>query len=124
MPEPSTETRVALLEQAVEQIVGNVDEIKDATNRIADAMETIARLEERQLAMSSGLERANGDIGNLYGRVHAIEMKQPENASTNQWVREVIRVVLIGVVAAGVATAVGGARSPAAAKSTAPVVQR
>jgi len=116
MAEPSNETRIALLEQAVEQIGSNVGEIKDSTRKIADAMETIARLEERQLAMSSGLERANKDIGALYGRVHQLEQQQPENSQTSQWVREAIRVVLIGVVAAGVASVVGGVRSPAAAK--------
>lgn len=107
MGEPSYETRVALLEQAVGQIGDNVREIKDATVAIAESVQSIARLEERQLSMSSGLERANEDITNIYGRVHALEVKQPESAMTNRWVNKAVDVLIVALVAGMVSVAIG-----------------
>lgn len=118
MAEQSYETRVALLEQAVGQIGDNVREIKDATVAIAESVQSIARLEERQLSMSSGLERANEDITNIYSRVHALEVKQPESAMTNRWVNKAVDVLIVAVVAGMVSAAVGNRAASSAVAQT------
>jgi hypothetical protein len=92
----------------------DVSEIRVAVAKVADALERLARLEERQVAISGSLERAFTAIGkvetrlreNVEPRLGAIEQNMPVQQLTSRWVERGV-VAAATVVLVYVAKAVG-----------------
>lgn len=90
----------------------DVSEIRAAVAKVADALERLARLEERQVAVSGSLERAFAAIGkvearlreNIEPRIGAIEQSMPVQQLTSRWVER-------GVVAASTVALVYAAKA-------------
>lgn len=64
----------------------DVSEIKGAVARVAEALERLARLEERQATASAALERAFGAIAKMETRLRGLEQAQPVQQMTSDWV--------------------------------------
>lgn len=72
-----------------EQMVGvreDIGEIKGALSRVADALERLARLEERHATVASALDRAFGAIKSIDLRLKVVELAQPVQRLTSGWI--------------------------------------
>lgn len=66
----------------------NTQEVKSVLTRVADALDRLARLEERHASMSRAVERAFAAIDALNARVVQIERLQPVHQLTSGWVEK------------------------------------
>lgn len=64
----------------------DVSEIKGAVSKVADALERLARLEERHSTVAGALERAFVAISKIEGRLRELEQSQPVQKLTTGWV--------------------------------------
>lgn len=64
----------------------DVTEIKGAVSKVADALERLARLEERHSTVAGALERAFSAIAKAEARLRDIEQAQPVNRLASGWV--------------------------------------
>lgn len=64
----------------------DVSEIKGAVSKVADALERLARLEERHSTVASALERAFGAIFKIEARLRELEQAAPVQKLTSGWV--------------------------------------
>lgn len=73
-----------------------IDEIKESTRQIADAMTTIAVLEERHSETRDGLQRAFQAIERIELRLEKVEIEMPDLKRVRNWMYGAV----VGVVAA------------------------
>lgn len=64
----------------------DLSEIKGAVSKVADALERLARLEERHSTVAGALERAFCSITKIEQRLSTIEIAQPVQKLTSGWV--------------------------------------
>lgn len=64
----------------------DVSEIKGFMSKMADAIERLARLEERHGNTASALERAFTTIAKIDARLAALEKTQPVQNMTSNWI--------------------------------------
>lgn len=69
----------------------DISEIKAATRKMADALERLARLEERHATVSTSLDRAFTSINKIHDRVTKLEVAQPMQNITSNWVMDAIK---------------------------------
>ena len=90
------ETRVSLLEFGQSSILGRLSELKEVLDRVTNALERLATIEERQQNTNEGLGRAFGQIDDQEERIRSIETQLPELNTIKSWViRGVLAVVSI-----------------------------
>lgn len=63
----------------------DVSEIKGFMSKMSDAIERLARLEERHVNTASALERAFIAIGKIETRITTLEKAQPVQSMTSNW---------------------------------------
>ena len=80
----SEEAQTARLDALQEDI----SEIKAATRKMAEALERLARLEERQATVSSSIDRLFGSLGKVQERLGRLEAAQPVQRMTSTWVMD------------------------------------
>lgn len=83
---PPTDTAIALLTQRVETMHEGFGEMKAVLQKLADAVNTMALVEERQAQLAASLERAFKAIETLAARVATLEAQAPITRQTNEWV--------------------------------------
>ena len=64
----------------------DVSEIKGAVSKVADALERLARLEERHSTVAGALERSFGAISKIETRLRELEQAAPVQKLTSGWV--------------------------------------
>lgn len=64
----------------------DVSEIRGAMAKVADALERLARLEERHSTVSGALERLFVAVGKIESRLREIEQSQPVQKLMSGWV--------------------------------------
>lgn len=64
----------------------DVSEIRGAMAKVADALERLARLEERHSTVSGALERLFVAVGKIEVRLREIEQSQPVQKLMSGWV--------------------------------------
>lgn len=64
----------------------DVAEIKGAMEKVADALERLARLEERHTTVAGALERAFSMLSKLDERLKRLELAQPVQRLASWWV--------------------------------------
>lgn len=69
----------------------DVSEIKDTTRKMAEALERLARLEERHASVSASLDRAFTSINKVQDRVTKLETGQPLQNMTSNWVMDWVK---------------------------------
>lgn len=79
----------------------DVAEIKGFMAKMAEAIERLARLEERHGNTASALERAFSTISKIDTRLQALEKAQPVQALTSGWVSNAVWMA-VGVLAMAV----------------------
>lgn len=82
----SADTAIALLTQRVETLHADIGEMRTTMGKIADALTTLALVEERQNQTGQALERAFKALGKLEDRLDALERHAPLQAQTSEWV--------------------------------------
>lgn len=75
-----------------------IDANAAAMEKLADAIERLTRLEEKHSAQSSALERNFKALDKLGERVTVLEMEQPKQKQTNEWVNRAV-VAVVGLAA-------------------------
>lgn len=78
----------------------DVSEMRTAVARIAEAMATITRLEERHASLSSALERAFSAISKLSERTSALELAQVPLQGSSAWVDRAVGALVTGAALA------------------------
>lgn len=84
----------------------DVSEIKGFMSKMADAIERLARLEERHGNTAIALERAFSAMGKIDARLQVLEKAQPVQDMTSNWVIKLIWAAA-GMAAMFVAKKVG-----------------
>ncbi len=87
-------------------IRSDMGEMRQDLSRLADAVVTLARLEERQASMSKAQDRAFSAIAKLEGRVSALERSEPMQAQVTSWMMSAVWAAA-GAAAMFAARAVG-----------------
>ena len=64
----------------------DVSEIKGFMSKMSDAIERLARLEERHVNTASALERAFAAISKIDSRLAALEKSQPVQSMASGWI--------------------------------------
>ena len=82
------------------------DTMKESVREMSQAIQTLVRLEEKQLALNQTAEETKKNFKELEARVDALEKDQPETKRIVSWA---YKAVWAGVIAVGafVAKAVG-----------------
>lgn len=83
---PPTDTAIALLTQRVETIHEGFGEVRVVLQKLTDAVNTLALVEERQAQLSASLERAFNALEKVDARVSTLEMQVPVTRQTSEWV--------------------------------------
>ena len=78
------------------------DTMKESVREMSQAIQTLVRLEEKQLALNSTTEETKKNFKELESRVDALEKEQPMNKQVVDWV---LRAVYAVVAAAAMAAA-------------------
>ena len=81
----------------MESLVVDMGELKDSQRRMADALEKLVLLEERQKTTAGALDRAFTTIKEQDARIKALELAQPKQALLSGWVEKGILVTLGGI---------------------------
>lgn len=76
----------------------DVAEIRKSMDKMSDAIARLAVIEERQTNNAQAVERAFNELGKIDSRLQQLELKQPLNTHTNQWVDRVVWALLSGLV--------------------------
>lgn len=74
------------LKPAINSLREDVSEIKGFMSKMSDAIERLARLEERHCNTASSLERAFTSISKIDSRLAALEKSQPVQSMASGWI--------------------------------------
>jgi response regulator RpfG family c-di-GMP phosphodiesterase len=72
------------------EIKEEVRGLRDAVQKMSEAIARLALIEERQAATSQTIERVMSSIEKLDERVRALEVAEPMQAKTTEWVQSAI----------------------------------
>ena len=97
---------IALLTQRVEMMHSDFSAMQGVLEKLTDAINGLALVEQRQSQFSEALERAFRLMEKLETRIAALESKAPDITRTSVWVDRLVVGVLV-VVAMFVAKKVG-----------------
>lgn len=110
--EANFDQRVAEAVFRVEAMSKDIADIKNSMNKMVEAIAKMTLLEERQLTSSQAVERAFKAIENntrqieaVSARVTSLELAQPLQKQTSDWVNKVLYLV-IGAVVSGMVSLV------------------
>lgn len=78
--------RIERLAHHIQRIRESQDKMEATMGKLADAVTRLALVEERQSAASSALERLGDAIEKLEGRLRKLEIAEPLQAKTSEWV--------------------------------------
>lgn len=87
---PTDET----MQAEIGSIRQSLAEVKNTMSKMADALERLARLEERHANTASALDRAFTALTRLEARIEAIERQQPVQKLTSDWVINLVWAVV------------------------------
>lgn len=87
---PTDET----MQAEIGSIRQSLAEVKNTMSKMADALERLARLEERHANTTSALDRAFSALTKLEARIEAIERQQPVQKLTSDWVINLVWAVV------------------------------
>lgn len=82
--------RIERLTHHMLRIRESVDEMKSAMKEMASAITRLALVEERQAATSTALERLGEAQEKLDGRLRRLEVAEPMQAQSSEWVRNAV----------------------------------
>lgn len=93
-PQPNDSALLQMLHE-------DVGEMKQALKELAGAVTRLALVEERQINMAAAVERSFGaiatvqqDVKGIDGRVKTLEIAQPMQAKTTEWVDKILWLVV------------------------------
>jgi hypothetical protein len=110
---PSNEAQLATL-VAQQQMLGSaVGEMKEAMHKMANAMQRLALLDERQINDREALGRAFKDIEKVDLRIKRLEDAAPLNKQSSDWIRGAVQQVVSSVITVVLALVVGSKLAPA-----------
>lgn len=95
-----------ILNHKIQTLHEDVTEVKNALNKLTDAVTKLALLEERQLHAAAAQERAFAALERVESRLHKLEQFLPNAKRTSVWVDRAVLFV-IGLAAMYVAKTVG-----------------
>lgn len=101
----TVERSIAKLEAQQESMASDVAEMKSALSRIADTLQNLAGIEQRQVNLTDAITRAHSRIDEIQNtlkdevknhekRIQSIEI----SIAKNQWIERVIMAVIMGVI--------------------------
>lgn len=80
----------------LETLHGDVVEMKQALNKLSDAITKLALVEQQQNQIAQALERAFKAISKLETRLSTLEQEAPKGKETSQWVdRFILAAVMV-----------------------------
>ena len=82
--------RIERLTHHMLRIRESVDEMKSAMKEMASAITRLALVEERQAATSTALERLGEALTKLDERLRRLEVAEPMQAKTAEWVQSAV----------------------------------
>jgi len=82
--------RIERLTHHMLRIRESVDKMEASMAKMADALTRLALVEERQSATSSALERLGDAIEKLDGRLRKLEIAEPLQAKSSEWMMNAV----------------------------------
>ena len=74
-----SEERLVLIERRVSDLSGTFERFDKKLDTLGDSLQTLVRIEERQITMSEKLGHGTQTMMNLDSRIRVIEQSLPEN---------------------------------------------
>jgi hypothetical protein len=101
-----TEQRINTIESRVEHLSDTVLRVDQKLDNIADTLQSLVRIEERQLSINEKLNEANASLKSQESRLRALELSVPENLSKRlskmetvlPGLQEVRKWIIMGIV--------------------------
>ena len=95
-------TNEGILAHKLETLHGDVVEMKQALNKLSEAITKLALVEQQQNQIAQALDRAFKTISKIETRVAALEQEAPKGKETSQWVdRLILGAVMLAAGAIG-----------------------
>lgn len=96
-----SDSSVAVAIARLDALSADMADVKSMLREMADAVTRLARVEERQAATSEALNRAFGELAKHETRIGALEVAQPLQKQSSDWVQKLIGLILAAVIGAG-----------------------
>ena len=97
---------VQVIANRLDNLHGDVSDMKTVLKELVTAVSRLAVIEERQGQATQALERVFTGLKELETRVSVLEIAHPANKKTNEWIDKAV-LVIIGAVLTFVAKKVG-----------------
>jgi methyl-accepting chemotaxis protein len=85
-----SEDQIATLASDINHIRENQDTMRDAIERMSEAVTRLAIIEERQSSASQAIDRVMTAVEKLDERVRTLEVAEPMQAKTSEWVQSAL----------------------------------
>jgi anti-sigma-K factor RskA len=117
-----TQEQMAATLVRVEGMVEDISEIKDSMKVMAQAVNRLAVIEERQSTDRAEIGRAYKRLDNHEHRIRNLEQAQPLQKKTTEWVEKVFWSVIGAVISGVMALVIVKAQPPQAPAAATPVL--
>lgn len=107
----ANEQQLATAIARLDGLVGDMTEVKRSMRELAAAVTKLAVVEERQHATSESLTRAFAELARNSGRIAALELAQPLQKQSSDWVRKAVGLIIAAVMGAVVTGALHNAKA-------------
>jgi DNA repair exonuclease SbcCD ATPase subunit len=92
------EEKIVSLVSDIQHIRADQNAMRSAIERMSEAVARLALIEERQSSASHAIERIIGMLTKLEERVRALEIADPLQQKSSEWVDKALWAVLIGSI--------------------------
>jgi hypothetical protein len=94
----AAEEKIGSLASDIQHIRTDQNAMRAAIERMSEAVTRLALIEERQSSASHAIERIIGLISKLEERVRSLEIAEPAQQKSAEWVDKAIWAALIGAL--------------------------
>lgn len=95
----SVQERLELLASDIHHIRSDQNSMRSAIERMSEAVARLALIEERQSSASHAIERIIGMLTKLDERVRQLEIAEPLQQKSSEWVDKALWAALTGAIA-------------------------
>ena len=89
---------IALIREGMDEMRKGQDELRDSMKQLADALIRLTLVEERQSSTSSAIERLAGSIERMDERLRKLEVSEPLQARSSEWIMNAVWAAAAGAV--------------------------
>ena len=101
----ASDPQLAVAISRLQNLSDDMQDVKRSISQLADAFTRLAVVEERQSSAGQAMERAFGALGRHETRIGALELAQPVQQQSSDWVQKIIAITVAAVLGGVITTA-------------------